>query len=176
MCEKCVADIRAAFVYRQRCERSDAELRKIFLKPILNDAVKLEGHEEVKASEDTESGPTEDHWFEEVEPEIVTEIDLKAEENHSCSGFEDSMFQIDFESTPAHSFGGDDAAIDFFEEKHGEHGKAGPSSEKEYTCDICSKVFNRKYNWMQHKLVHSDEKKFKCAVCSQEYKSKHNLK
>lgn len=176
MCEKCVADIRASYVYRQKCKRSDAELREIFQKPILTDAVKLERHEDVKASEDIELGPTDEPWFETVESEIVSEIDLKAEDAQSCSGIEDSMFQIDFESNSAHSFAGEDDAMDIFEEKHVERGKAGPSSEKQYTCDTCSKVFNRKYNWMQHKLVHSDEKNFKCAVCGQEYKSKNNLK
>lgn len=179
VCQKCVTNIRAAFVYRQKCEQSDAELRELFQKQFSNDSVKLEVPEEVKASDDTEFvGSSKDHWFIAIESENMSEIDLKTEDARSCSGFEDPAF--DFESTSAHSFdeeiAGNDEKIDIVDEIHNEHERTDANSENKYTCNICSKVFNRKYNWKQHKLVHSDEKNFKCTVCSQEYKSENNLK
>lgn len=178
MCQKCVADIRAAFAYRQKCERSDAELRRIFPQFA---SVKQEGQDDAKECDDeAELGLTDDHWIEEFDSEIVSETDLKTENAQSCADIEDSTFQNDFGSTSPHSFEAEttnfDGGIDAFDEKQEEDEKANASSEKSYTCEICSKVFNRKYNWRQHKLVHSDEKNFKCHVCSQEYKSENNLK
>lgn len=175
MCQKCVADIRAAYAYRQKCEQSDAELRRMFPQIF---PVKQEQQDEGKeCDDDAELGPADDHSID-SDSEIVSETDLKTENAQSCADIEDSPFQIDFRSTSAHSFEAEttnfDGGID--DEKHEEVEKANASSEKSYTCEICSKVFNRKYNLKQHKLVHSDEKNFKCHLCSQEYKSENNLK
>lgn len=184
VCKKCVADIGAAVAYRQKCERSNFELRKMLKQQRESDLVKLEGYDEAIACDDAETKPTNEHWFVEIEPtEIVPEIDLKTEDARMCAEVEESTFQMDFDSTSAHSFdsqmaAGSDGGRDFSDEMHGEREKTdgNGSKEKKYTCEICSKVFNRKYNWKQHKLVHSDEKNFLCHTCNQEYKSKNNLK
>lgn len=173
MCLKCVADICAAFVYRQKCEQSDAELREMFQRKIENASVKLEGDKDIAM------GPTEESWFEEVESQIV----FKTEEVHLEPEIEGSTFQIDFESTSDHSYGGDmgedDIGIDIYDkpqEKLEIRDAAG--AQKEYKCEICSptRTFNRKYNWKQHQLVHTDEKRFSCHICHQVYKSQNNLK
>lgn len=171
VCKKCVSDIRVAFAYRQKCEQSDAELREMFQRNKSHGSVKLERNDD--------EHPTDERWFDEPENIIISEIDLKTEDAQSCTEhYESTTFQIDFDANSAHSF---DASLspnelDIFDETHDEHNKTDSNLEKKYACEVCAKVFNRKYNWKQHKLVHSDVKNFACHICGQEYKSQNNLK
>lgn len=182
MCQECVAEIGVAFAYRQKCERSDATLREMFQQQFSNDLVKLERHDEAIVCNEADIGRTDEHWFEVIDTNIVvSEIDLKTEDARSCAEIEETKSQMDFETTSAHSFDGEmaaasDGGTDVFDEMLGEHERTDASSERKYKCEICSKVFNRKYNWKQHQLVHSDKKNFQCPKCDQEYKSKNNLK
>ena len=34
-----------------------------------------------------------------------------------------------------------------------------------FTCEYCSKVFTKKYNWTSHLKTHSDDRPFKCHIC-----------
>lgn len=143
--------------------------------------VKEEGHDEAElCNGDADLGSTDEHWFEEFDSEFVAETELKSESDHSCADIEDSTFQIDSELTSTHAFAAEttnsDDGIENSDEKREDLEGANARSEKLYTCEICSKIFKRKYNWQQHKLVHTDEKNFKCHVCCQVYKSENNLK
>lgn len=42
---------------------------------------------------------------------------------------------------------------------------AKPARIKEWTCEVCSKVFRKKFNLKSHMVTHSDERKFRCSLC-----------
>lgn len=175
VCKKCISKIQAAIAYRQKCEQSDVELRRVFQQRLSNGVVKTEGN-------DTEAyeNPVDERWFEEVETESIFEIDFKTEDTRPYTETAKALTPEDFESSSERTFdndlAGNDDDMDFFDEAHGQDGEADAGVDKKYTCEVCGRVFNRKYNWKQHKLVHTDEKNFACHVCQQEYKSKSNLK
>ncbi|XP_055942006.1 zinc finger protein 226-like [Argiope bruennichi] len=56
---------------------------------------------------------------------------------------------------------------------------AGPSGmsphEKKFSCSLCSKEFNYKYNLYRHYLTHTGDKPFKCYVCNKQFSQKVNL-
>lgn len=136
-------------------------------------------HDSVKLERNDDEHSTNERWFDESENIIVSEIDLKTEDAQSFTEYDESTtFQIDFDATSAHSFdaGSSPSGRDIFDEMHDEHNQTDSNSKRKYTCEVCAKVFNRKYNWKQHKLVHSDVKNFACHICGQEYKSQNNLK
>lgn len=35
----------------------------------------------------------------------------------------------------------------------------------EYECEICGKLFNKKYNMTKHRIIHSDDYPFECVFC-----------
>lgn len=47
--------------------------------------------------------------------------------------------------------------------------KAAPKAKRprvnEWTCDVCSKVFRKKFNLQSHMATHSDEREFCCSMC-----------
>ena len=44
-----------------------------------------------------------------------------------------------------------------------------------YQCDICQKVFSRKWSLTRHKKVHSNLKKYICVTCGRRFNRKDNL-
>lgn len=144
----------------------------MFQQKITNASIKLEGDKNVAM------GPTEESWFEEVESQVI----FKTEEIHFEPEIEESTFQIDFESTSDHSYGGDmdgdDIGDDIYDQPQEKLQTRDAGAKKEYKCEICSplRTFNRKYNWKQHQLVHTDEKNFACPICNNNYKSQNILK
>lgn len=34
-----------------------------------------------------------------------------------------------------------------------------------FECEICGRVFNKKYNMIKHKIIHTDERPFECFLC-----------
>lgn len=73
--------------------------------------------------------------------------------------------------------GDDDSSS--LEEPSGQEGTAGPAKNQrhkaapkakrprinEWTCDVCSKVFRKKFNLQSHMATHSDEREFCCSMC-----------
>lgn len=51
-----------------------------------------------------------------------------------------------------------------------------PKPEKSFSCEICSRTFNRMNNLNEHRLTHSAEKKFTCDICQRKYGGKRGLK
>lgn len=51
----------------------------------------------------------------------------------------------------------------------GQEDEAVPTAKrpriKEWTCEVCSKVFRKKFNLKSHMVIHSDERKFRCSYC-----------
>lgn len=45
------------------------------------------------------------------------------------------------------------------------HGLANRPQTNEWTCDVCSKVFRKKFNLRSHMATHSDEREFSCSMC-----------
>lgn len=149
------------------CERSDADLRKIFQLHLSNVSVKLERLDGMKIADDAEMHPSDEHWFEEFEADLKTEDVTEVEE---------TILAFNYDSSPAHSFeeeiARDDDELDIFQE----YGETGADAKKKFACEICSKSFSRSYNLKQHSLVHTSKKNFVCNICNQEYKSHSNLK
>lgn len=73
---------------------------------------------------------------------------------------------------------GDDA-FPSLDEPSGQEGTAGPARSQghkraptpkrprttEWTCEVCSKVFRKKFNLDSHMATHSDEREFSCSIC-----------
>ncbi|XP_064470545.1 uncharacterized protein LOC135385267 isoform X2 [Ornithodoros turicata] len=49
-------------------------------------------------------------------------------------------------------------------------------SKEEYGCDLCQKVFSRKYGLTRHLIMHSGEKKYKCTICDLRFTHPYNRK
>lgn len=46
-----------------------------------------------------------------------------------------------------------------------------PQQNKPYSCELCSRTFNSKYNVVRHlKQYHAERRMFKCTVCGRDYK------
>lgn len=44
-------------------------------------------------------------------------------------------------------------------------GTVEPVKSQGWTCDVCSKMFRKKFNLRSHMATHSDERKFSCSMC-----------
>lgn len=53
---------------------------------------------------------------------------------------------------------------------------AKPSLGDENQCNICQKVFQRKYGLKRHLMMHSTEKKYKCSLCDLRFSHPYNRK
>lgn len=96
VCIKCFMNIRATFVYRQMCEHSDAELRKMFQQQLSTASVKVE---QISGEFD----PLEETCFYETSPEqedILSDIDVK--NNGLLEPLEYSEISFNFGTTPSH--------------------------------------------------------------------------
>ncbi|XP_055941999.1 zinc finger protein 600-like [Argiope bruennichi] len=60
--------------------------------------------------------------------------------------------------------------------KEDDNAVAGPSGmsphEKKFSCSLCSKEFNYKYNLYRHYLTHIGDKPYKCDVCEKPFSRK----
>ncbi|XP_055941955.1 zinc finger protein 761-like [Argiope bruennichi] len=63
--------------------------------------------------------------------------------------------------------------------KEDDNAVAGPSGmsplEKKFSCSVCTKEFNYKYNLYRHYQTHTGDKPFKCYVCNKQFSQKVNL-
>lgn len=50
------------------------------------------------------------------------------------------------------------------------------SSKKEFTCDVCGKIFTRNFDLKRHMEVHETHKLYACTECSKTFKSKGSLR
>lgn len=102
VCIKCFMSIRAAFLYRKMCEKSDAELREKFQSHLANDFFKVE-------RTDAFIDPLDEN---EVLPEIVTtDIHVKPAEIATLNNFESPthMMMIDDDFTQSESIDNDES-------------------------------------------------------------------
>ncbi|KAL1485455.1 hypothetical protein MTO96_001284 [Rhipicephalus appendiculatus] len=53
---------------------------------------------------------------------------------------------------------------------------AKPTSGDENKCNVCHKVFQRKYGLKRHLMMHSTEKKYKCSLCDLRFSHPYNRK
>ncbi|XP_075549602.1 uncharacterized protein LOC142583144 isoform X1 [Dermacentor variabilis] len=53
---------------------------------------------------------------------------------------------------------------------------AKPTSGDENQCNVCHKVFQRKYGLKRHLMMHSSEKKYKCSLCDLRFSHPYNRK
>ncbi|XP_056001837.1 zinc finger protein 569-like [Ostrea edulis] len=50
----------------------------------------------------------------------------------------------------------------------------GPNNE-DFICETCGKVFNNKYNFQKHQLIHSGHRPFFCQECGKSFRQKNHL-
>eukprot|EP01083_Nonionella_stella_P192161 710630_1 len=50
------------------------------------------------------------------------------------------------------------------------------SDPKPFSCDVCQKTFNQKYNLKKHMIVHSGAKPYSCEICQKTFTRKSSVK
>lgn len=109
-----------------------------------------------------------------------SELDRHVRDTHMAPG-DDDFPNLDEPSAQEGTMSSGDDDVSSLDESGGQQGTAGPAKHhwqrrkaapqvkrprvNEWTCDVCSKVFRKKFNFKSHMAVHSDERNFSCSMC-----------
>lgn len=99
-------------------------------------------------------------------------IDIQRRRDEIKVGQDDSQIENNWSLDGAPK----DLKPDMFTENKDEKEQDGGNGDKPYTCQHCSKVFTRSWNFQRHVLIHTGQKPYKCQKCPKAFALAAHLK